>query len=161
MSHSLDPSLSSSVEEAKKELLSTIEALLRHAMQHGSTALVLIPDDYIDEVNDLIAVVAHRHQEEIARLKEFARSDATTIHRLCGEVSQLQIRLNVAEQQADHYEAKADSLLTGQPQEIDWCVVCAKPEAGWPTCVSCGHRPYGRSADRAERKAIRALRSCP
>jgi hypothetical protein len=89
-------------------------------------------------------------QNEIDRLKEFARADATTIHRLCGEVSQLRIQLNVAQQQADHFEAKAHPLspsaaVSPEPQTNDdpWMNLASILESAGAT-LRVGLRQQGK-----------------
>jgi hypothetical protein len=49
------PPRSESVEQAKAELLSALAAVIAHAKRHGETAHLLIPDDYIEEIDALIA----------------------------------------------------------------------------------------------------------
>lgn len=68
------PSKSSpAIEQAKKELLDTISALLKHAMRNGPTAVVVIPDDYEEEIDTLIQVVASQSSAQSEK-KEVMRA---------------------------------------------------------------------------------------
>lgn len=108
-------------QEAREDLMATVNALVRHAMKHGETAVVCLPDDYSDEVDALIAAIRSEEGEYRDRLADLRRDHDHLVDQLAEARQQRQALVDALREVLAPVEAWVSAVesVTGETPGFD------------------------------------------